>query len=121
MNYHQILSFLAMKFLYFWLFGPNLEYGDDIFYEAYNKSFHENITFSAQSLISCTSYSWSYKRYFKGKKLPGTSFRISSAQAFVRFLKINLFVIFTSYCLFKPFTTQICLEIYPFVILNTIF
>ena len=43
MNYHQILSFLAMKFLYFWLFGPNLEYGDDIFYEAYNKSFHENL------------------------------------------------------------------------------
>ena len=43
MNCHQILGFLVMKFLYFRLFGPNLEYGDDIFYEAYNKSFHENL------------------------------------------------------------------------------
>ena len=58
---------------------PHLDYGDVIFDQTYNNSFRERLE---SSPVQCfINYNWSNKRYFKGKTLPRTSFRIFSAQA----------------------------------------
>ena len=57
---------------------PHIDYGDVIFVQANNKSFHR--TFSVQCFVS---YNLCSKRYFKRKALSGIRFRVSSTQTLV--------------------------------------
>ena len=64
---------------------PHLGYGDIIFDQAFNKSFHDNYLILCRIyLIQCfVGINWCNMRYFERKALSGIRFRISPTKAFV--------------------------------------
>ena len=62
--------------IYKYFIRPHIDYGDVIFDQAYNKSFHEkleNVKYNASLAITGAK-----ERYFKRKALSGIRFRFSS-------------------------------------------
>ena len=105
----------------------HIDYGDVIFNQAYNKSFHEKLEdFQYNALLAITGAIRGTSKESLYQELGFESLQhrvgfVNSALS-IRFSKINLPVIFMNYYLSKPlFTTQGRLSIYPFFILDTIF
>ena len=72
--------YILYYMLYYILYYTIYIYGDVIFGQACNKSFHESLeSLQYHSLLAATRA----KSYFKEKTLPLTRFRISSGQALV--------------------------------------
>ena len=81
-------------------------------------TFQYNTSLTITSLIRGTSK----EKLYQELGFESLQHSFVNSPLFIRFLKINLPVIFMSYYLLKPtFTTQYHLSIYPFFILNTIF
>ena len=96
---------------------PHIDYGDAIFDQAYNKSFHEkleNFQYNASLAITGAIRGTSKEKLYQ-------ELGFANSVLSIRFSKINLPVIFMSYYLSKPLFTTQRLSIYPFIKFDTIF
>ena len=105
---------------------PHLDYGDAIFDQAYNKSFHESLEslqYNASLAITRAIRGTSKQKLYQDLGLESPQHRrwFLKPAFSTRFLKMNLEFTFMRNYLFKPpLITKDRLEICPFFLLNTI-
>ena len=102
---------------------PHLDYGDIIYDRAYNESFHQKLeSIQYNAALAITGAIRGTLSRTRLRISPRTTFGIENYVTFLKYLKVNLRIIFSKYSLvLKEHITQEMLITFPVSIPDTIF